>query len=419
VKKIAVLVVLVLAALGAGGYFYLKKPPKAQFKTLKVERGAIVSTVSATGTLNAVVTVQVGTQVSGTLSRLYVDFNSQVRKGEPIAQIDPALFASAVQQSRGNALNAEASLARAQVTLADAKRTLGRNRQLLAEGIIAQSDLDASQTAHDAALTGIKAAEAQLMQTRGALKQAETNLNYSTIRSPVDGIVVSRNVDVGQTVAASFQTPTLFTIAQDLTKMQIDTSVDESDISRLKVGQTASFTVDAYPEQQFEGAVIQIRNAPVVTQNVVTYVAVIGVSNKDLKLKPGMTANVSVQIQKKDDVLKIPSAALRFKPKAGKDEKGARAGKGGGGAAAGREQQGADARGGDARGAAGKGAGQKVYLLDPEGKPVPVSVTTGLSDGGFVELAGGEVKENDEVIVEQVTQAKKPGGMGSPMGPRF
>jgi len=468
VKKLVVLAVLLAAALGAGAYFKFKEPPKAQFKTLKLERGDILSTVSATGTLNAVVTVQVGTQVSGTLSKLYVDFNSPVKKGQPIAQIDPALFNSAVQQSRGNFLNAEASLARAQVTLADAKRTLGRNKQLLAEGIIAQSDLDAAQTAYDSAQAGVRAAQAQVMQTRGALMQAETNLNYSTIRSPVDGIVVSRNVDVGQTVAASFQTPTLFTIAQDLTKMQIETSVDESDISRLKVGQTADFTVDAYPELQFQGTVSQIRNAPIVTQNVVTYVAVIGVSNKELKLKPGMTANVSVQIEKREDVLKVPSSALRFKPKQAKEDKGGRGtkaesappgkgaadsgtGQGGKGSGAGQSGKGSAAvqggkdsaagqgskgsgavqgstasagagrpgRGGPA-GAGDKGPSQTVYLLDAEGKPVPVAITTGISDGAFVEVTGGELKEGDEVVVEQVTtQAKKPGGMGSPMGPRF
>jgi HlyD family secretion protein len=405
-------VVSVLAVAGICGYFFLQKPPKAEYKTLKVERGSIVSSVTATGTLNAVVTVQVGTQVSGTISKLYVDFNSKVAKGQAIAQIDPALFSSAVQQSRGNVLNAQASLAKARVTLADTKRTLGRNRQLLEQGIVSQSDLDASQTAYDSAATGVQAAEASLIQARGALQQAETNLRYSTIRSPVDGIVVSRAVDVGQTVAASFQTPTLFTIAQDLTKMEIDTSVDESDISRLKVGQSASFTVDAYPEQQFSGTVRQIRNAPVVTQNVVTYVAVIAVNNKDLKLKPGMTANVSVQTQRKDDVLKIPSAALRFKPKDadGKKGKGKLAMAADGGAAG--------AKSGATRGGRGKGAVQKVFLLDAAGKPVPVPVTTGISDGSFIELAGGKLKESDELIVEQVLPGKKQSSMG-PMGPRF
>ena len=445
-KKTVGIVVLLLVFLGAGGYFYLKPPPKPQFKTLKVERGSIVSTVSATGTLNAVVTVQVGTQVSGTLSKLYVDFNSPVKKGQPIAQIDPALFSSAVEQARGNALSAAANLGKARVTLADAKRTLGRNKQLLEQGIVSQSDLDAAQTAYDSSLTGISSAEALVMQTRGALRQAETNLNYSTIRSPVNGIVVSRSVDVGQTVAASFATPTLFTIAQDLTKMEIDTSVDESDISRLKVGQPASFTVDAYPEQQFTGTVIQIRNAPIVTQNVVTYVTVIGVSNKDLKLKPGMTANVAVQIQKKDDVLKIPSAALRFKPKAGRDDKEAKTDKDAGEAKAGKDagnagankqgkgngagqgahsgragKPGADAAGeerGSAQGSPRKALRQKVYQLKADGSPVASKVETGITDGGFVEFVSGTLKENDEVIVEQISQAKKP-GMGSPMGPRF
>jgi HlyD family secretion protein len=415
VKKIAVLAVVLLAALCIVGFFFFKDPPKPQYKTLKIERGSIVSTVSATGTLNAVVTVQVGTQVSGTLSKLYVDFNSPVRKGQAIAQIDPALFLSAVQQSRGNALNAEANLAKSRVTLVDAKRTLGRNRQLLSEGIISQSDLDTSQTAYDTALTGVTAAQAAVLQTRGALKQAETNLNYATIRSPVDGIVVSRAVDVGQTVAASFQTPTLFTIAQDLTKMQIETSVDESDISKLKVGQAATFTVDAYPDQQFAGTVTQIRNAPVVAQNVVTYVTVIGVSNKELKLKPGMTANVTIKTISKDDILKIPNAALRFKPKEGKDEKG-KAAKTAGDRSS-RAPGGATGNAAERRSAARKG-GQKIYLLKGEGKAVPVTVTTGIADNGFTEITGGDLKENDDVIIEQISQEKQK-SMGSPMGPRF
>ncbi|GFO60048.1 RND transporter [Geomonas silvestris] len=409
-KKIIGIAVALVALIGVG-YQFLKKPPAPQFKTLKVERGSILSAVSATGTLNAVVTVQVGTQVSGTLAKLYVDYNSPVKKGQPIAQIDPALLGAAVQQATGNVLSAEANLAKARVTLADTKRTLSRNRQLLEQGIIAQSDLDSAQTAYDSAQAGVSAAEASLVQSKGALKQAQTNLTYSTIRSPVDGIVVSRSVDVGQTVAASFQTPTLFTIAQDLTKMQIDTSVDESDISRVKLGQTATFTVDAYPDQQFTGTVVQIRNAPVVNQNVVTYVTVIAVDNRDLRLKPGMTANVSVQTQKKDTVLKLPSAALRFKPKPGKDEKP--------GAPKTAPQDGAGAAGKPpvATDRVKKGPSQKVYLLKGQ-QPVPVSVTTGISDASFVEVVAGSLKEGDEVIVEQVAPSKKQ-GMGPPMGPRF
>ncbi|UFS70072.1 efflux RND transporter periplasmic adaptor subunit [Geomonas sp. RF6] len=411
-KKIVGFAVILVLALSVSGYHYFKEPPKPQFKFQKVERGDIVSTVSATGTLNAVVTVQVGTQVSGTVSRLFVDFNSPVKKGQAIAQIDPSLFMSQVEQSTGNALNAEATLAKAKVTLADAKRTLGRNRQLLEQGIISQSDLDAAQTAYDSAQAGVQAAQAQLVQSSGALKQAQTNLRYATIKSPVDGIVVSRNVDVGQTVAASFQTPTLFTIAQDLTKMQIETSVDEADISRIKIGQTANFTVDAYPERQFVGKVMQIRNAPVVTQNVVTYVTVITVDNKDLLLKPGMTANVSIETMKKEDVLKVPAAALRFKPKT--DEKQAR-------------KKGKDAstsQRGSTHAASQKGERkmperpqQKVFVLDADGKPKAVSVVTGISDNSFVELVEGALKENDDVVVEQILPAKKQASM--PMGPRF
>lgn len=404
-KRIIVIAAILLVAAAVGIYFYARKPAEASYKTVKVEQGPIVSTVSATGTLAAVVTVQVGTQVSGTLAKLYVDFNSPVKKGQTIAQIDPALFLAQVEQSRGNFLNAEANLSKAKVIVADAKRTLGRNKQLIEQGIIAQSDMDAAQTAYDQAVAGVKSAEAAVVQTSGALRQAETNLRYATIRSPVDGIVVSRNVDVGQTVAASFQTPTLFTIAQDLTKMEIDTSVDESDISRIKVGQTANFTVDAYPDRQFSGIVTQIRNAPVVTQNVVTYVVVIGVNNKELMLKPGMTANVAVQIFKKDNVIKIPNAALRFRPKALKGAKGE-----------GKEK-------GDETRIAGKTkkeGSQRVYILSTENKPVPVPVKTGIADDRFVELISGNLKENDEVIVDQVVAGKKSGGMGGgPMGPRF
>jgi len=406
-KRIIVIAAILLIAAAVGIYFYAGKPAEASYKTVKVEQGPIVSAVSATGTLAAVVTVQVGTQVSGTLAKLYVDFNSPVKKGQTIAQIDPALFLAQVEQSRGNFLNAEANLSKAKVVVADTKRTLGRNKQLMEQGIIAQSDLDAAQTAYDQAVAGVKSAEAVVIQTSGALRQAETNLRYATIRSPVDGIVVSRNVDVGQTVAASFQTPTLFTIAQDLTKMEIDTSVDESDISRIKVGQTANFTVDAYPDRQFSGIVTQIRNAPVVTQNVVTYVVVIGVNNKELMLKPGMTANVAVQIMKKDNVIKIPNAALRFRPKGLKGAKG----------------EGKEKEKGDETRSAGKmkkEGSQRVYILSKENKPVPVPVKTGIADDRFVELVSGNLKENDEVIVDQVVAGKKSGGMGGgPMGPRF
>jgi HlyD family secretion protein len=402
-KKIVISALVFIAVLATGIFYYSRKEPEATYRTAKVERGSIVSSVSATGNLAAVVTVQVGTQVSGTIQKLYVDFNSPVKKGQTIAQIDPALFNAQVEQTRGNYLNAQANLLKAKADLTDAQRNMERFRQLLKDGIVAQSDFDTADNRYQQAVASVKAAEGSVAQTRGAFNQAQTNLRYSTIRSPVDGIVVSRNVDVGQTVAASFQTPTLFTIAQDLTKMEIDTSVDEADISRIKVGQVVSFTVDAYPDSRFVGKVTQIRNAPVITQNVVTYVVVVGVDNKDMKLKPGMTANVTVETARKDDVLKIPSAALRFKPKV-TSEKPTRA----------------EIPTGKTSPKAKNEPEQKVYVLSAAGKPRPVRVTTGISNDGQVELVEGDLKENDEVIIEQVQPKKKDSATTrGPAGPRF
>lgn len=400
-KYLIPLAIIVIIAVAAGIYVSVGKTPEVTYRTAKVDRGDIVSAVAATGNLAAVVTVQVGTQVSGTIQKLFVDFNSPVKKGQVIAQIDPSLFNAQVEQTRGNYLNAQASLQKAKADLADAKKNLERNRQLVKDGIVAQSDFDTAENRYEQAVATVKAAEGSIFQTRGSLTQAETNLRYATIRSPVDGIVVSRNVDVGQTVAASFQTPTLFTIAQDLTKMEIDTSVDEADISRVRVGQPVTFTVDSYPENRFNGKVSQIRNAPVITQNVVTYVVVVSVDNKELKLKPGMTANVSIETARKDNVLRLPSAALRFKPKGGKKEKVA-----------------PEKQGGTEQRKTKKDSGQKVYILGPNNKPVPVAVKTGVSNDGQVELIEGNLKENDEVIVEQ-SSAQKKGETRGPMGPRF
>ena len=397
--------VIAVAVLTWGIYYYSTRPEPPKYRTAKVERGDLVSAVASTGNLAAVVTVQVGTQVSGTIQRLFVDFNSQVKKGQVIAQIDPSLFNAQVEQSHGNFLNSQANVLKAKADLTDTKRTLERNRQLVKEGIVSQSDFDTAETKFHEAQATLQAFQGSVIQTRGAYSQAQTNLKYATIRSPVDGTVVSRNVDVGQTVAASFQTPTLFTIAQDLTKMEIDTSVDEADISRIRVGQPASFTVDSYPESRFTGTVSQVRNAPVVAQNVVTYVVVVSVDNKDLKLKPGMTANVRIETARKENVLKLPSAALRFKPKGAKGGKGTAEGKD--------KPAGTDARKGK------MGAGQQVFIPGPEGKAVAVTVKTGISNDGQVELVEGSLKENDDVIIEQISSAKKPGGMGAPMGPRF
>lgn len=406
-KKYLITACIVIIVVTGLAWLLLRRPPQAVYKTVRIEKGSIVSAISATGTVNPVTTIQVGSQVSGTIRKRYVDYDSQVKKGQVIAELDPPLFLAQVEQARGNYQNAQAALLKARVTLADAQRTLDRNRQLIKQGIVSQSDFDTAQTAYDAALAGIKSAEAGVVQTRGSLMQAETNLKNSVIRSPVDGVVISRSVDVGQTVAASFQTPTLFTIAQDLTKMQIETSVDEADISRARLGQAVSFTVDAYPDRTFKGQVIQIRSAPVTVQNVVTYIVVVQVDNKELRLKPGMTANVSIETGRRDAVLRLPSAALRFRPKSA-DAAKERTAKG-----PGQKQAGP----GKARQA---GLQQQVFVLK-EGKPTAVAVTTGLSDASYAELVSGPLKEGDEVITEQLDASKKKttGMGGSPMGPRF
>jgi HlyD family secretion protein len=418
-KKYLVILAVIIPVAGIAGFFFYKRTPEVSYKTAKIERGTIVSTVAATGNLSAVTTVQVGTQVSGTIQKLYVDFNSRVKKGQAIAEIDPSLFNASVEQSQGNYLSAEANLQKANVALADAERTFNRNKKMLADGIISQGDFDAAETALQSSRAAVKAAEGSLAQTRGSLMQSKTNLRYSVIRSPVDGVVISRAIDVGQTVAASFSTPTLFTIAQDLTKMQIEVSVDEADISRIQLHQNASFTVDSYPELTFRGKVIQIRSAPVITQNVVTYVVVVSVDNSDLKLKPGMTANVSVEVAKKDDVLKLSPAALRFKPKTKGDDvkdkgKGDRSGVS--------TQRPAGSGGSNGGGKAGPGKNrersQKVYLLK-QGKPVAASVKTGIANNSSIELIESDLKEGDEVIIEQVGGEAKKRASGSPMGPRF
>ncbi len=345
-KKYLVPVVILLAILFAGGYFLYPmigpKGPNQKFRTVKVERGEISSIVTATGTINPVITVLVGSQVSGTIKALHADFNSQVKQGQVIVQIDPALFEAQVDQAKAtvaaeqanvanaqaNLQNIRANLVKAEVAVSDAKKTLDRNLQLMKMSAIAQASLDTSQANYDSAVaqreatkaqlnagqSQIESAKAQLERAKAALTMGETNLRYTTIRSPVNGTVISRNVDVGQTVAASLQAPTLFTIAKDLMQMQVDTNFSEADIGRIEKGQEATFNVDAYPERTFRGRVSEVRNAPLTVQNVVTYDVVIQVDNKDLKLKPGMTANVSIVIAHKDGVLKIPNAALRYRP---------------------------------------------------------------------------------------------------------
>ncbi|MBP2673231.1 MAG: efflux transporter, family, subunit [Deltaproteobacteria bacterium] len=389
-----ILIGVAFAAVIAGGaYLYLQRTNGAEtYRTAKVERGDIVDTITATGSINAVTTVSVGSQISGTIRDLFVDYNSRVRKGQVIARIDPRLLEAAVLQAQGNLENVKAALERARVTVNDAGRTYRRNLELVKDGFVAQSDVDAAQTAYEQSIAAEKSAEASVMQATGSLKVAQTNLEYATIRSPVDGIVISRSVDVGQTVAASFQTPTLFSIAQDLTKMQIDTNVDESDIGRAAKGQAVSFTVDAWPDRTFTGVVSQVRNAPIITQNVVTYNVVILVDNRELLLKPGMTANVTIQVKKFENILKIPNTALRYRPTDKAKGNGAR------------------------EVPKPKEAGsQRVYRPGRDGKPTPVSVKTGVTNGLFTELAGGDLKEGDDLIVADASKPPTSPG-GGPMG---
>ena len=382
-KKVLIIFVLV-AAVGAGAYLALKKGnQEIAFRTERVVRGDIVASVTATGTVNAVTTVLVGTQVSGTIKTLYVDFNSRVKKGQLIAQIDPALFEAQVGQAKANLYSAKANLEKAQATLIDGKRTMARNKELLSRNLIAQSDFDTAETNYETDVAQVSASKAAVAQAEASLKTAETNMEYTRIVSPVDGIVVSRNVDVGQTVAASFQTPTLFNIAQDLTRMQIDTSVAEADIGRVKLGQEVDFTVDAYPDTTFKGKVWQIRIAPITVQNVVTYDVVVLVDNQQLRLMPGTTANVSVIVAEKKDVLKIPNAALRFRPAEKAKTKTLE-----------------------------KGSG--VWIIENE-KPKRIPVNLGISDGSYTEIVSGGLKEGQDLIVESLAKAKQQ----SPAGPRM
>ena len=379
-KKIIIGLIIVIA-LGIVLFFVFKsKDGKQKYVTEKITRGDIKSTVSATGIVNAVTTVQVGTQVSGTILKLFVDYNSPVKKGQLLAQIDPAMFEAQVGQARANLLSAKASLEKSQVMLRDTKTTWERNKILYAKNFISKSDLDSSETNYLSAVAQIKVAEAQIQQAQAALDSSSINLKYTKILSPVKGTVISRNIDVGQTVAASFQTPTLFTIAQDLTKMQIDTSVDEADIGKVKAGQKAAFTVDAYPESPFNGKVSVVRNAPITVSNVVTYNAVIIVDNTGLKLKPGMTANVSIETESKQSILRVPNAALRFKPAtsvATPDQKGAKGPKGPG-----------------------------VWILE-NNKPKNVKITTGLSDSNYTEVISGELTEGQQIITDSSNSTKK------------
>ncbi|HEX7787710.1 MAG TPA: efflux RND transporter periplasmic adaptor subunit [Methylomirabilota bacterium] len=449
-------VVALLVASGIAGYLYVRPLARpSPYQAARVVRGPLVASISATGTLNAVITVQVGSQVSGQIKELSADFNSQVVKGQVIARIDPDIFQAQVNQARAQVqaaratvlnqravvaktradlessraalASAHAQTAKALVAVVDGQRNLARQQELRQRALIAQADVDAAQVAHDSAVAQhqaslaqeraqasavesaaaqLEVAEAQLVnaraqvgQSEAALGQAQVNLDHTTIRAPVNGVVVSRNVDVGQTVAASLQAPTLFQIAQDLTKMQVDTNVDEADVGRVRVGQAVTFTVDSFPGQTFSGDVVQVRKAPQVVQNVVTYDVVVSAPNPELTLLPGMTANVRIVTDRKESVLRLPNAALRFRP-----------------AGAGAEVVPAPLPSAGSRSEVVRGLTGQVWVLEPGGRLRAVPLRLGISDGVVTEVLEGELHDQEEVVVgvAAASAAPAPAPAGGP-----
>lgn len=444
---LAVLLVLVGAGVFAWRYQRSHAPPPYVFQTEPVSRHHIVGKITATGTLLATVTVTVGTQVSGRIQKILVDFNSPVKKGQLIAKIDPLLFQAALEQSRANQAQALAQLESARAQVALTQKLYARQLALQKDSLAAQQDVDTAETNAAVAVANAAVARASVAQAQASLHQAETNLDYTNIVSPIDGTVILRNVDVGQTVAASLSTPTLFTIAQDLRKMQVNTNVSEGDVGRLEEGMDASFTVDAFPGRRFKGRISQIRNSATTTQNVVTYDAVIDVDNADLKLRPGMTASSTVVYAEKSDVLAVPNPALRFHPPPeiadplpgagargrGHEGRGHWRGSGSGavtdGGAPGerrswreRHGSGSGAEGRDEAGGEGREGREakegKVLWVQNGDRVSPVFVRTGLTDGTVTELVGDTLAEGTLIVVD-VTSTTKGGGFsltGAPGG---
>lgn len=403
-----ILLAVVVAGLVGGVVWAMQRQaaqdPEKRYRLTTIDKGAITQTVSANGTLNPVVLVSVGTQVSGTVRKLYVDFNDKVKKGQPLLELDDALVSASERQSAASVANAQANLELAQANEA-------RIKALFAQEYVSKQEYDQSRQA-------LKSAQAQLALARAQNERDRANLNFTVIRSPVDGVVIDRVVDLGQTVAASFQTPTLIKIAQDLSEMRIDTSFAEADIGLIREGQKARFTVDAFPNRSFVGDVQQIRLNPTNQQNVVTYNVRITVANPELVLLPGMTAYVNIGVQQREDVLLVPNAALRFKPAEAAEKKQANGQPAAGGGMA--PGMGAGADGAGAKTGAGKGKkrdGQSgtVYVLDG-GELRPVSVQLGITDNRNTEIVGGELKGGERVVIgENSNGGKAPSSVGMRM----
>jgi HlyD family secretion protein len=414
--SLAILGVLVGVSVFGYRYYRSRQDTGPKFETVTLDRGTITARVTATGTVSALVTVLVGAQVSGRIMTLSADYNSQVKKGQVIVKLDPELFKAALEQARANYMAAKGNLARAKAQAEDAARQADRMKQLADRNLVALADRDTAVSNAAALAAQVEATQGSVEQTRAALHQAEVNLTYTTIVSPIDGVVISRSVDVGQTVAASLQAPTLFTIAEDLRKMQVDTNVAEADVGRLEPGMPASFTVDAYPSQRFKGKVRQIRNAPQTVQNVVTYDAVIDVDNAELKLRPGMTANVTFTYADKSDVVRLPNSALRFKPPSDLLPKPAPSSAGGAippAAAAEAPRARGSGRGG---GAHERPADSRTVWLLRGQTPEPHQVRIGITDGTMTEMVEGDLKAGDLAITGMTGAQSTPSGGARPGG---
>jgi HlyD family secretion protein len=389
-RLLAAILVVLLAAGGGALWWRADRAPEPRYATAPVSRGAVTRMVTATGTVNPELTIIVGSYVSGVIQKLYCDYNTQVKPGQVCAEIDERPYKTVVDQAKANLDVAKAQLDKDKANLAYAKLSYERNRRLAQTQYVSQDAADNAKNLYDQAQAQIGLDQATIEQRQAELDAAEVNLGYTDIVSPVEGTVVSRNVTQGQTVAASFQTPTLFLIATDLTRMQVDTNVSESDIGGIKEGDPASFTVDAFPKRVFEGQVSQVRQSPQTVQNVVTFDAVVSVANRDLALKPGMTASTRIVVDARSDVLRVPNAALRYAP-------------------AGVSRQAAA----PANGAAPQA---RVWVLRDR-RPVPVPVATGLDDESYTEIAAGGLQPGDRVVTGEVSGASD-GRAGVPP-PRF
>ncbi len=403
-----------IAALALAAFYFGRRAAPVRYLTATADRGEIVEVVGATGTLEAVTTVQVGSQVSGIIQSLFADFNSQVKKGAVIARLDPSTFEARLNQARANLMAARANAERASAELVDATQKRDRAVELFEQKLLPQSDLETAKANFDTGRAQLKAAQAAVSQAEANVNQAKVDLDHTVITAPIDGIVISRNVDVGQTVAASLQAPVLFAIANDLSRMQVNAAIDEADIGRVKAGQDVTFRVDAYPDRQFRGKVEQVRLQPTVAQNVVTYNTIIAVENDEQMLMPGMTATVSVIVERASDAVRVPSAALRFRPEG--LGRGAATGErdGGGSRPPGSEEVRASEEVGrtpSEETAGSSGRSGLVFVLDEPGKPRPVRVRVGISDGTFTEVLDG-LAAGTAVITGTETR----GSTGQPQG---